>query len=272
MIMNKVKKRLFLSICFIFFCIIVFYFLNYYFRMQESLKYFGAFYSQSELTILEKNINPLQKTLYSDNYEISLKGVWTQETCTSLILMIHSPDNSILNVDDIKYNIENMEKVDAEIGNVTLGDVDYIKDYKEDILLEIKYLCDKSCRKLNLNVCINNEKFLFEIPVVRSGVYEHYVPEKNKNSGYDIYDIYLSPISTCIITSTQNMDLSDAEFSLNSIDNSDIVIKMKYMPVVSNNTNDKKKIHMAFSDTVLDTQKIETITIGEMTYIKSKER
>ena len=80
MIMNKVKKRLFLSICFIFFCIIVFYFLNYYFRMQESLKYFGAFYSQSELTILEKNINPLQKTLYSDNYEISLKGVWTQET------------------------------------------------------------------------------------------------------------------------------------------------------------------------------------------------
>lgn len=68
------------------------------------------------------------------------------------------------------------------------------------------------------------------------------------------------------------MDLSDAEFSLNFIDNSDIVIKMKYMPVVSNNTNDKKKIHMAFSDTVLDTQKIETITIGDMKYIKSKER
>lgn len=26
---------------------------------------------------------------------------------------------------------------------------------------------------------------------------------------------------------------------------------------------------MAFSDTILDTQKIETITIGDMTYIKS---
>ena len=29
---------------------------------------------------------------------------------------------------------------------------------------------------------------------------------------------------------------------------------------------------MAFSDTVLDAQKIETITIGDMKYIKSKER
>jgi hypothetical protein len=28
---------------------------------------------------------------------------------------------------------------------------------------------------------------------------------------------------------------------------------------------------MAFSDTILDAQKIETITIGDMTYIKSKE-
>lgn len=30
-------------------------------------------------------------------------------------------------------------------------------------------------------------------------------------------------------------------------------------------------MYIGFSDTVLDTQKIETITIGDMTYIKSKE-
>lgn len=48
-------------------------------------------------------------------------------------------------------------------------------------------------------------------------------------------------------------------------------LKMKYMPVVSNDVNDKKKMHICFSNTVFDAQKIETITIGDMTYIKSKE-
>lgn len=265
------KKYIVAFIIFICISTLIFLGIHKYFKMKDSLKHFGIFYAQEDLAILKDNIYPIQKTILSENYKVSLKGIWAQEKCTYFIFKIDPINGSRINKKNIKYNIENKDKINDENGNLTLGGQEYKEDSEGNGILKIKQLSEYDCEEFDIKIEIEKEEFLFKIPKFQKKEMEHFIPYDDSNGDYLYRDIYLSPMSAFIITNDKNVGMPDVELYVSYTDGTNKKMEISEGFVNMNDEIGNVKICMRFLDEVYDTKKIDVISVGNLKY-KNIER
>lgn len=266
--MKKINVyRLAIIIFFIYTCFLIFIFTNKYFKLQNSLDHFAFFYSKDELDILEDDITPIQKKLYSENYIVSLKGVWAQENCINVIMEIQEKDGKMVSEKEIKCFVENTAEVDEVNGNRTFVGQEYKESIEGNSILGIKCLSDKKFENVNVKIDIKEEQFVFVIPITQNENLKHFISTENANTLVS-RKIYLSPMSLCVISenSTEKaINMSEVGINIGYINGTTEQIDLSG-DFISSEDNNGKQIYLRFLNRIYDTAQIETISVGNTKY------
>lgn len=269
--MKKILNKKLAIIVAVFLGILIFLGISRYYNMYYALKYFGAFYSQDEINILKENIFPIHKTISSGNYKVSLKGVWVQGNCTDFIFKINALDGNKINEEGIKYSVRNIGEINEESGDIALFEEKYKEGNQGSGLLEIKRFGGNNNEKFNIEIEMEKELFSFIIPQIQKQEMKHFIIDEKNNSECLIEDIYLSSLSIYYRTNKEDIDISDKEININYTDGLNQMMELSEGYVGTEDEKGNGKMYIQFLERVIDTEKIKTISVGEIKY-KNIER
>lgn len=256
---RKVLK-IFIVIVIIFICFFISLIVRQHLKVNNALAYFGEFYTTNTLDILKENIKPVQSSMDSENYKITLNGVWAQGNCASCIFEIQEKrSGTAITQKDIQSVIWNKNLEDHSEGNLVLGGVKYKEKENGNHILEIRILSEDNVEQSDIEIKIKEEQFLFTIPMSSDQNAKQVVCVND-----DVEDrVYISPISMCAVLSLDR-EITTSEIYLNFSNGERQEIEVDGNYVSSEKEN--SKIYMLFLEMVCDVEQLESVTIGEITY------
>lgn len=234
--------------------------------MQNTLKSFGEFYAQDELAILKENVIPIHKTVSSENYKVSLKGVWAQEGCTDFVFAMNALNGSGIDENDIQYKVISAGEINEEAGNIALGEQEYKEGKDGKGLLEIKYFSNTDISEYNVKIEIENEQFEFDVSEAQKQKPKHFIPADETHGERLLEDIYLSPMSVSFVMNAGEADMEDIEINVSDMDGTFQKMELSEGFIGADNKTGNGKRYMYYLKDVYDVNKIDTISIGGAEY------
>lgn len=266
---KKKVYKMFVFVVIVFVWSLIFINVRQYLKMNDTLKYFEKFYSAEEMDILKKDIEPIQKSIDSEKYKISLKGVWAQGNSANCIFEIQEKDGTVITQKDIQSAIKNKCLENNEDGKTALAGQEFQENGSGNHIIGIRILGEENVEELVVEIKIKEEQFLFTIPISLNYQTKQVVCV-NDDADYVYERVYITPISMYSIISLDREPMN-TKICLNFLDGKKQEIETSDGYVSYEEAD--RKVCMRLFDSVYDVGQLESVTVGNIKYkvVKNEE-